>query len=129
MKRHIYFYLLSIILTTFSYQINAQNIDFEGKVMCGKKPISFAVVSVKELKQAVQTNQDGKFIFKNLSKDTFLLNVKALGYYPKQIKIIASNYKNRDLIIEVIENENTLNDVVVSGTLKEISKKESTVSV
>ena len=34
-----------------------------------------------------------------------------------------------DLIIEVIENENTLNDVVVSGTLKEISKKESTVSV
>jgi outer membrane receptor for ferrienterochelin and colicins len=129
MKRDIYFYLLSIILTTFSYQINAQNIDFEGKVMCGKKLISFAVVSVKELKQAVQTNQDGKFIFKNLSKDTFLLTVKALGYYPKQVKIIASNYKNKDLVIEVIENENTLNDVVVSGTLKEISKKESTVLV
>lgn len=129
MKRHIYFYLLSIILTTFFYQTIAQNIDFEGKVMCGKKPVSFAVVSIKELKQAVQTNQEGKFIFKNLSKDTFLLNVKALGYYPKQVKIIASNYKNRDLIIELIENENTLNDVVVSGTLKEISKKESTVSV
>ncbi|MFY7734643.1 MAG: TonB-dependent receptor, partial [Bacteroidia bacterium] len=129
MKRPIYFYLLSIMLTTFFYQTSAQNIDFEGKVMCGKKPVSFAVVSIKELKQAAQTNQDGKFIFKNLSKDTFLLTVKALGYYPKQVKIIATNYKNKDLIIEVIENENTLNDVVVSGTLKEISKKESTVSV
>lgn len=117
------------MLTTFFYQTNAQNIDFEGKVMCGKKSVSFAVVSIKELKQAAQTNQDGKFIFKNLSKDTFLLTVKALGFYPKQVKIIVSNYKNKDLVIEVIENENTLNDVVVSGTLKEISKKESTVSV
>ncbi len=129
MKRYIYFYLLSIIISIFSCQINAQNTDFEGKVMYGKKPVFFAVVSIKELKQAVQTNQDGKFIFKNLSKDTFLLTIKALGYYPKQLKIIASNYKNRDLIIEVIEYENTLSDLVVSGTLKEISKKESTVSV
>jgi outer membrane receptor for ferrienterochelin and colicins len=129
MKRYIYYCILIILPIIFLYEVNAQSIDLEGKVMFGKKPVSFAVVSSKELKQAVQTNQEGRFIFKNLIKDTFLLSVKAFGFYPKQVKIIASNYKNKDLIIEVIENENTLNDVVISGTLKEVSKKESTVSV
>lgn len=129
MKNNKYISILFIYIAFFTYQIKAQNIDFEGKVVFNQKPVSFAVVSIKELKQAVQTNQDGQFIFKNLRKDTFLLSVKASSFYPKQVKVILSNFKNKELVIELIENENTLNDVVVSGTLKEISKKESTVSV
>jgi outer membrane receptor for ferrienterochelin and colicins len=129
MKLSIYFSVFSILLVSIFCKLSAQNIDFEGTVMCSNKAVSFAVVSIKALKIAVQADENGNFFLKNIPKDSFLLTIKAFGFYPKQVKIIASNFKNKTFFVELIENENTLNDVVVSGTLKEISKKESTVSI
>ena len=40
--------LIIFLLFIFS-QLLAQTIDFKGKVICKNKPISFAIVSIKEL--------------------------------------------------------------------------------
>lgn len=121
-------FLIIFLLFIFS-QLLAQTIDFKGKVICKNKPVSFAIVSIKELKKTTQTDNEGNFYFKNLPKDSFLLTVKAIGYYTKTIKVNIPKLNKNEITIELIENENILNDVVISGTLKEVFKKESTISV
>ena len=123
--------LLSLIvfLCVIISQLQAQSIDLKGKIICKNKPVSFAIVSIKEFRKATQSDNEGNFNFKNLTKDSFLITVKAIGYYTKTIKVNLTKLNKNEITIELIENENTLNDVVISGTLKEVFKKESTVSV
>ncbi len=123
--------LLSLIvfLCVIISQLQAQSIDLKGKIICKNKPVSFAIVSIKEFRKATQTDNEGNFNLINLPKDSFLLTVKAIGYYTKGVKVNITKLNKNEITIELMENENTLNDVVISGTLKEVFKKESTVSV
>ncbi len=123
--------LLSLIvfLCVILSQLQAQSIDLKGKIICKNKPVSFAIVSIKEFRKATQSDNEGNFNLINLPKDSFLLTVKAIGYYTKGVKVNITKLNKNEITIELMENENTLNDVVISGTLKEVFKKESTVSV
>lgn len=112
-----------------SIQLFAQSIDIKGKTINNGKAIAFAIVTIKETKQSVQTDNEGEFVFKNLLKDTFTLTVKAIGFETKTVKIFRNKFINNFIEIELLTIENGLNEVVISGTLKEISRKESTVSV
>jgi len=123
--------LLSLIvfLCVIISQLQAQSIDLKGKIICKNKPVSFAIVSIKEFRKATQSDNEGNFNLINLPKDSFLLTVKAIGYYTKGVKVNITKLNKNEITIELMENENTLNDIVISGTLKEVFKKESTVSV
>jgi outer membrane receptor for ferrienterochelin and colicins len=120
-----------LLLFSFLYfnQLLAQSTDFKGKIICEGKSVAFAIVTIKETKQSVQTDNEGQFVFKNLVKDTFTLSIRAIGFESKSVKMFRNTVINNFIEIELLAIENGLNEVVISGTLKEISRKESTVSV
>ena len=124
--KHFVFLLFSFL---YLIKLSAQTADFKGKTIDNGKAIAFAIVTIKETKQSVQTDNEGHFVFKNLVKDTFTLSIKAIGYETKTVKMFRNKFINNFTEIELMAIENGLNEVVVSGTLKEISRKESTVSV
>ena len=120
-------YFSSVLLfILFNQQLSAQSLDFKGKIVSDGTPIPFAIVTIKETKLSIQTDNDGRFVFKNMVNDSFTLTIKAIGFESKSLKYFKKNILNNTIEINLLAIENELNEVVVSGTLKEISRKEST---
>ena len=46
---------------------------------------------IKETNQSIQTDNEGRFVFKNLVKDSFTLTIKAIGFESKSIKYFKKN--------------------------------------
>ena len=126
MKKYFSSVLLFIL---FAKQILAQSVDLKGIVQCDGNPISYAIVSIKETNQSVQTDHEGRFVLKNMIEDHYTLTIKAIGFESKSIKYFKKDISNNSITINLMAIEYGLIEVVVSGTLKEITRKESTVSV
>lgn len=83
-----------------------------------------ANVWIKELKTGVSTDLDGEFEI-NIPKGNYTIVVSFVGYNQFVEKIKA----NSNLSIEIKLDPSSLNEVVVTGTQREVRKMESAVPV
>ena len=106
--------------------VNAQDFIVTGKVFSQGQPLSSASVFVMGNNSGVTTNAEGQFsiYISNIANPQLVISY--LGY-KSQIKKISS--KTTDLGIIELEWDNKLEEVVVSGTLKPISKLDSPVPI
>ena len=113
-----------LFLSTISF---AQTIS--GKIS-GKngKEIPYANVYLKQTKMGTSTNENGFYELKNVPKDTYTLIVSSIGYQTKSIKINFINDKNILQNITLLD-DNSLDEIVISGTLRPVSKTNSPVPV
>ncbi len=114
---------LLILISVFS--INAQSFVVKGRVFSGGAPLEAASVYLNATAVGVTTNQKGAF---SISTDARFaaLTISYIGYKTKTIVISNGKY---DLgIIELVPND-SLEEVVISGMLKPISKLDSPVPV
>ena len=89
--------------------------------------IPFAKAMIRTNKIFALSDVDGKAILKNVPSGDHLLEVVVTGYelYSQSISV----KKNITLDIEMISEFQAIDEIVISGTMKEISKKASTVNV
>ncbi len=115
------FFLISIVQISFSQQY-----PIKGVVVSNNKPLEGATITVEGTKIGTITDQYGNF-YLNISKikNTKII-ISHLGYKPQEQIIIS--YTNDIGLIE-LQRENQLNEVVISGTLKPVSKLNSPVPV
>ena len=106
--------------------VNAQDFIVTGKVFSEGQPLLSASVFVIGKNSGVTTNAEGQFTIYISNIANPQLVISYLGH-KSQIKKISS--KTTDLGIIQLEWDNKLEDVVVSGTLKPISKLDSPVPV
>ena len=106
--------------------VNAQDFIVTGKVFSEGQPLSSASVFVIGKNSGVTTNAEGQFTIYISNIANPQLVISYLGH-KSQIKKISS--KTTDLGIIELEWDNKLEEVVVSGTLKPISKLDSPVPV
>ena len=106
--------------------VNAQDFIVSGKVFSQGQPLSSASVFVMGNNSGVTTNAEGQFsiYISNIANPQLVISY--LGY-KSQIKKISS--KTTDLGIIELEWDNKLEEVVVSGILKPISKLDSPVPI
>ena len=106
--------------------VNAQDFIVSGKVFSQGQPLSSASVFVMGNNSGVTTNAEGQFsiYISNIANPQLVISY--LGY-KSHIKKISS--KTTDLGIIELEWDNKLEEVVVSGTLKPISKLDSPVPI
>ena len=99
----------------------------KGKVTGPDGGIGFAKVKIKLLKAFAVTEDDGSFELKNLPDGTYELEVFSYGFelYTSNVSIPTA----KTLKIRLTSDSQEIDEMVVSGTLKEVSKKESTVNV
>lgn len=115
--------LTIIILANFSHGQST----LIGKITNSESGIGFAKVKIKSLNAYTITKEDGSFKLKNLPNGTYDLEVFSYGY-KLYTSVISIPYGDQ-LKIELTSDSQELDEMVVSGTLKEVSKKESTVNV
>ena len=122
-----YFMRLNFIIVFILIQmVNAQDFIITGKVFSEGKPLQSASVFVMDTNTGVTTNEGGQFsiYISNIANPRLVISY--LGY-KSQIKNIRS--ETTDLGIIELECDNKLEEVVVSGTLKPVTKLDSPVPI
>ncbi|GAA4233586.1 TonB-dependent receptor [Postechiella marina] len=113
------------ILSLFSLTINAQNII--GKTTTDNKPLPYVNVYIKGLKKGAVSQDNGAFNITNVKAGTYTIIASFTGYKTQKKTLTITN-KDAYLNFDLPESE-MLDEVVVTGTLKAVSRLESPVPV
>jgi outer membrane receptor for ferrienterochelin and colicins len=105
-----------------------------GQIISGKittengDEIPYANVYLKKTKIGTSSNNNGFYELKNITKDRYTLIISSIGYKTQSIKIHITNDKKITKNIILLEDD-SLDEIVISGTLKPVSKTNSPVPV
>ena len=123
MKRWVYFLLLLIA----TGNINAQTANLMGTVDNGSRPIEAATVKLTGGKSTI-CDSNGRFIFNDLPAGTYKARITAVGY--KQFtKSFTLSRNNLEVAIHLENDSSLIEEVVISGTMKAVSKTASPIPV
>lgn len=118
-----------IILICLHFQVMAQKGMIRGVVLSQNKSLEFASVGLLNTPFSSTTKEDGSFELSEIPAGKYQLQISLIGYESLKRTITITS----DTIIQLKEVltplENTLNEVVVTGTLQEISRSESAIPV
>ncbi len=122
-------YLIHLVVGLFMIGWNgyAQSVsDVRGYVHSGGVPIEFASVVFVGKGIGTNTNESGRFIISSIPHGSYTVRVSMVGYKPwsKSVSVPLS-----ELIIELEEEPTSLEAVVISGTMKEVTKLQSPIPV
>jgi outer membrane receptor for ferrienterochelin and colicins len=92
-------------------------------------PLALANVQLKGTEYGAATDIDGDFSLIAVAPGNYVLLVTSLGYQPYQTKITLAPNENKNLNISLEPSAQQLNETVVTGTLKPVSRLESPVPV
>jgi outer membrane receptor for ferrienterochelin and colicins len=121
---------LFFILTLFSFSCFAQTGQIEGVIVSEHTQLEFATVLLQKTELVATTKTDGKFSFENIPFGKHQLRVSLIGFQDRTLWVVLNESQPiAKLEIELSKSESALDEVVVSGTMKEVSKRESAVPI
>jgi len=123
---------LKIFLLIFSITCNSQNNSLAGKISDGLENLSYVNIYIQNTKLGTSSNEDGYYQIKNIPSGTYKIVVSSLGYKTKTTEITFNKNENENE--KIIQNfslvsDNSLDEIVVSGNLRPVSKSASSVPV
>ena len=101
----------------------------KGTVYSGKEPLSFASIYLKEIKKGAQTDENGKYEITNVEAGSYTIIASYMGYQTERRTIIITVDNKSQINFNLKEDANNLEEVVVSGTMKAVSRMETPVPV
>lgn len=122
--------LISAFLLLYAHFAIAQEASIQGYVRSDGEPIQFAVVSIQHSGAGAVTDAEGFFRVNGLHPGNYELQVALIGF---ETVTLSLQIREKDQIfsvgINLVEAAVFLDEVVVSGTLKEVSRLASPVPV
>jgi outer membrane receptor for ferrienterochelin and colicins len=107
----------------------AQTASITGKILSEGKLVEFANVVLKGTQMIAVTDTSGMYQIKNIPVGSYQVEVSALGFNKISKSIGLKAEENLNLDFDLIANNSLLNEIVISGTLKEVNRLESPVNV
>jgi outer membrane receptor for ferrienterochelin and colicins len=107
----------------------AQTVSLNGKVTDNGEPLPLANVVLKSTEIGTATDIDGAFELTNIQPGDYVLLVTSLGYQRYQTKISLGAGAHKSISIQLEPTAQSLDETVVTGTLKPVSRLESPVPV
>ena len=121
-------YTLLFISFAFLSSLNAQ-ISFNGFIKLEDKPVNNAVIVIKEINKVDKSDSIGNFTL-NLTQGIYTIKIQTFDSKPFVFTIDTKNIEsNKRYEYELQRNETLIDEVVISGTLREVNKLKSTVPV
>lgn len=121
MKFILSFLFLLVILTCF-----AQKAQIHGVVANREETIPFSTIEIDSIKTTSGLN--GEYSL-NVDSGSYKITASAFGYRSETKKITINNKEIKTVNFQLYENINQLDEVVITGTMKPVSKSESSVPV
>lgn len=113
----IYIYLIAIITTVSQAQNKA---DISGNIKNDEGNLTYANVYLKNTTQGDITDENGNYTIKNVTEGDYIIVASFTGYKTIEKKI-SINSKNLEINFTFEQAEN-LDEIVVTGTLKPVSR-------
>lgn len=126
MKRTLFTLIYSLLFISYAL---AQGGSVAGKVMDGDEPMAFANVGLSGTKYGTSADVDGNYKIENIPAGNYELIVSVIGYKKFTRKISINEWQRLSLDVELEESSLELNQVVVTGTMKEVYISNSPVKV
>ena len=124
-----YKYLPFLFFSLLSSVSFGQKYVLSGKVIFQNEPVEFANVFVKGLATGAVTNVNGEFTISITETGTFTVQASMVGFQTAQQLIKVPSEVSTGLVFTLKEMDGGLDEVVVSGTMQEVSKLDSPVPV
>ncbi len=121
--------LFILFLFLLSTTLLVAQISILGKITSEGEPVEFASIYLKGTRLGTTSSINGAYQIDSVPEGTYTILVSALGYEITKKDITVSDKAHTTLYFELIKKESTLDEVVVSGTMKEVSKLSSPVPV
>lgn len=121
---------LFIFIFFIQLTLKAQTGSISGYIKCNGKPVEFAAVAIKNSTFGSGTNEKGYFKINNIPFGTYQLSALSIGFN-NAVQTIYINAEISDIAVNLnlTESNKNLDEIVISGTLKETSKLESPVPI
>ena len=121
---------LKIFLLIFSITCNSQNNSLAGEISDGLENLSYVNIYIQNTKLGTSSNEDGYYQIKNIPSGTYKIVVSSIGYNTKTTEITFNKNENEKIIQNFsLVSDNSLDEIVVSGNLRPVSKSASSVPV
>lgn len=121
--------LILLLNLLFVMSVNGQTGSIKGKITSDNKPVEFVNVGLTGTPYSSTTDKQGEFEITQIPFGEYEFQISLVGYQKVKKKILID--KSLPVIISqnIISLDNRLNEVVVSGTMKEISRSESPIPI
>ncbi|PZX54146.1 TonB-dependent receptor [Algoriphagus chordae] len=123
-----YNYLFILLFSLFAFDTYAQNHLLKGRVLFEGEPVEYANVYVKSLSKGTVTDINGSFSIEISTSATYTVQASMVGFKSSQLKVSIPQ-SGDELVFNLEEMDAGLDEVVVSGTMQEVSKLDSPVPV
>lgn len=125
MKKLFLILLVQISLTS----LYSQTVSLSGRILDEvEKPLGFATVLLEGTTFGTTTDENGLFLLEDIPAGAYQIVVSFLGYKTLiQSLTLSSDVGNLEITLQ--ENANTIDEIVVTGTMKEVNRLESPVPV
>lgn len=107
----------------------AQNASVSGKVTENGEPLPFVNIFLKGTQIGGSTNVDGQYQLSNIASGDYVLLATSMGYIPYQTTLTVKEGETKTVNIILEASAQALDETVVTGTLKPVSRLESPVPV
>lgn len=124
MKRFLLLFILLSSLVGWS-----QNSTVQGTVSENGQNLPFINIYLKGTQSGTATDGDGNYSITDLSPGSYVLIASAIGYEPFRKSFLIGKDESVTLNIQLIQSAEALDEMVVTGTLKAVSRLESAVPV
>ena len=121
--------ILTLFFTSISFIQHAQKGIILGKVIADNKPIQKVSVVLVGTSYSTITDSLGQFTLEKIPNATYKIRVLSLDHHKNEKTITLKNNDTLNIILELFSNAKELEQVVISGTMKEITRSESPVPV
>lgn len=128
MKIYKLLYVTFLLLQSFM-QSKAQTASLSGNILSGTEPIPFATVKLMPLALTTITDSAGFFKFNKLAPGNYSVVISATGFITIIQQLQLSKNESNQLNATLKTTDHSLDEVVVTGTLKAVKRTESPVPV
>ncbi len=129
-KLAIYKLIVMALLLSFTVVGYAQGGTITGKVSnLSGEPLDFSSVAIEGTSLGTSTDENGDFTIANVPAGDYKIVASFLGYETNRRRISLKAGEHITIAFTLAEAFNTMDEVVVTGTLKEVSRLDSPVPV
>jgi outer membrane receptor for ferrienterochelin and colicins len=120
-------FTLIFILLVFN-SLYAQTGVLKGKITAENNPVAFATIAIQHTTLGVSADENGIFRLEKIPMGEHQVMVSSIGFKPYQQTVFIQEGEY-ELNVKIESESAFLDEVVISGTMKEVSKINSTVPV
>ena len=121
-------FILVVSILTFS-STYSQEVTLSGSVTSENSPAPFVNIYLKNTELGTSSNENGWYELKNIPPGKYTLIASTIGYIPFSQSIVVKKEQEQFINIDLKPSIESLDEMVVTGTMKPVSRLESPVPV